>query len=600
MGKLATAITNFLEGFGFGRRIKEWFIDLIEGIEKETALEFQPLAKLVTTDLGELPEIQKMFNKILSGKGQSGIIASGGFAAQMGMGAASGLLAPISRQLNYGVDFWLKTGRVDPAVAFAMMWRLPEAKSDLELGLKHLGWGNEMQGRWEKVLRPRLGVADLIRLERRGLMTLEEIFTEITAKGWETLDVQRLRLATEVQPTVQDLVNMAVREAFDPGQITALGLDQEIPGVFLAEAKKIGLSDAWAKKYWYAHWRLPSVGQAFQMLHRLRSGTTNTPFTETDLKGVLKALDISPAWRDRLQAISYLPMTRVDTRRLYDTGVIDEETVMSNYLDVGYNPDTADKLTEWTVRDKQSAKKSITQAAIIKAFKQGTYTLAQAEAALVTIGFDDIEAGFYVSLAAFEIEQAKVKDALSGIEFLYVEGEINSTDVYGRLGTLNIASERIASFIEIWDIKREKKIRLASRAELDDFYLNEIIDDNTYRAELVKKRYPVNLIDWFVAKLDIKNVALAQAEADRARLEQERLQDRTTVSVYSIAKASLDVNIAELKVVLAEIKVSVLEATTPEQKSELEERTVDTKKLIAELNLEKANLRHDLEQALGD
>ena len=51
------------------------------------------------------------------------------------------------------------------------------------------------------------------------------------------------------------------------------------------------------------------------MLHR---GVIDT----AELDMLLRAQDVMPFWRDRLTAIAYRPLTRVDVRRMYKQGVL--------------------------------------------------------------------------------------------------------------------------------------------------------------------------------------------------------------------------------------------------------------------------------------
>ncbi|GAH79863.1 unnamed protein product, partial [marine sediment metagenome] len=74
-------------------------------------------------------------------------------------------------------------------------------------------------------------------------------------------------------------------------------------------AGKKGLSKEWSERYWAAHWNLPSPQQGFEMLHR---GVINV----SELNMLLRALDVMPFWRDKLTAIAFRRLTRVDIRRM--------------------------------------------------------------------------------------------------------------------------------------------------------------------------------------------------------------------------------------------------------------------------------------------
>ncbi|GAI69295.1 unnamed protein product, partial [marine sediment metagenome] len=84
-----------------------------------------------------------------------------------------------------------------------------------------------------------------------------------------------------------------------------------------------------------------SILQGFEMLHR-------DVITPEQLNSLFMATDIMPWWREKLQAISYSPLTRVDVRRVFKMGIIDREQVYRTYLDLGYNEEKAEWLTSFT------------------------------------------------------------------------------------------------------------------------------------------------------------------------------------------------------------------------------------------------------------
>jgi hypothetical protein len=121
-------------------------------------------------------------------------------------------------------------------------------------------------------------------------------------------------------PPVADIITMAVREAFTPEIAARFGQYQDLPPDFVQWVGKKGLSREWAERYWAAHWSLPSPQQGFEMLHR-------NIISKEELQLLLRALDIMPFWRDKLIQSAYEPLTRIDTRRMYQLGVLNEPQV---------------------------------------------------------------------------------------------------------------------------------------------------------------------------------------------------------------------------------------------------------------------------------
>lgn len=140
-------------------------------------------------------------------------------------------------------------------------------------------------------------------------------------------------------PTVPDMVRFAVREVYNPPLRKALGYEAEYPVDFTDEAAKHGLSETYAKQYWWAHWRLPSARQGYQMLWRKE-------IDKAELFQLLKALDYPLLWRQRLLNIAYLKPGRIDLKRLLRHGIYTRAQVKEGYQAIGYNVDDAESLTQ--------------------------------------------------------------------------------------------------------------------------------------------------------------------------------------------------------------------------------------------------------------
>lgn len=175
----------------------------------------------------------------------------------------------------------------------------------------------------------------------RGLIDEATAADHLSRAGFSGLAKQALLDLRFYVPPPTDLIRMSVREVFDPNARARLTLDADFPDAFARYAALHGISEEWARNYWAMHWDLPSPSQGYEMLHR-------GLISEQELANLLKALDYAPVWRDKLQAISYSPITRVDLRRLYKAGVISEEDVFRGYKALGYDPEKARWLTDYT------------------------------------------------------------------------------------------------------------------------------------------------------------------------------------------------------------------------------------------------------------
>lgn len=181
----------------------------------------------------------------------------------------------------------------------------------------------------------------------RGEISAAELDGLLKALDYAPVWRPRLRAISEAIPALQDMIRFAVREAYSPAQVQSLGLDDDFPAVFASEAARHGLSAENARYYWRAHWRLPSALQGYRMLWR-------GLITEAELDALLKALDYPAKWRENLAAIAHVVPGRIDLKRMFRLGLIDEPELRRGYVRIGYAPADADRMAEVAIAESSS------------------------------------------------------------------------------------------------------------------------------------------------------------------------------------------------------------------------------------------------------
>lgn len=244
-------------------------------------------------------------------------------------------------------------------------------------------------------------------------------------------------------PPVADIITMAVREAFTPAIAARFGQYEDFPADFAKYAAQKGLSREWAERYWAAHWSLPSPQQGFEMLHR---GIVN----EVELLMLMKALDIMPFWRDKLMQMSYKRLTRVDVRRMYREGVLDEREVYESYLSLGYDETNAGRMSEFTIKQTLSSLSKFTVSDVTKAYTQRKIDKAETISLLRMLGIRSDDINFLVSTADYKREWALTDAKISGIRNLYKKRVYDANQTRDKLSRLNLPSEQIDAYMEQW------------------------------------------------------------------------------------------------------------------------------------------------------
>jgi len=240
-------------------------------------------------------------------------------------------------------------------------------------------------------------------LTNREIISEGEYIDHLRRQGFSEENARGVAKLREQIPGPSDLVRMAVREAFDPGLAASLGYVTALPGDFAEWMRKRGYGEQWAERYWWAHWDLPSPAQGFEMYHRIPE------FTETELRTLLKVLDIPPLWHDRFIKIAYNPISRIDIRRAWNTGVITERSeLVRRNQDLGYSPEDSEFMADFVIKlhsevDDGGELRQATQAQVIASYKRGIIDHEGALEMLMDLRYPEDVAELLLATADFDL-----------------------------------------------------------------------------------------------------------------------------------------------------------------------------------------------------
>lgn len=319
---------------------------------------------------------------------------------------------------------------------------------------------------------------DLIAWQLRIDPTLTGLDNELRKTGIHPNYFDTYKTLAYPIPPVQDLITMAVREAFTPEIAGRFGQYEGLPEAYVEAAAKKGLTKEWAERYWAAHWSLPSIQQGFGMLHRGIIG-------QADLNLLMRALDIMPFWRDKLMALSFKPLTRVDVRRMHLLGTLDEGGVKRAYLDVGYNDRNAGLMTDFTVRYNRRSLAGFTTRDAIAAYINRYIEAGQATAILRDIGTKAAEIPNIMRLASFKRDWNSKDEAIKAIRNRYTKGLRNAAQTRSALTQQNLAGDYVSTLMAQWEPSAEaERVATFTNAQTLKLFGMKLIDETRARKEL--------------------------------------------------------------------------------------------------------------------
>lgn len=432
-------------------RITGSFEDLLEHYEQELKIPLKPFFEEVLKNPELPPEIRKLIEEAKDPQQ---------FAMSTALAAAAGIA-------------------VIPALSAAMSGGIDRVR----------------QGSMQKFKPSLLSVDEVIGAYWRGNITAEILYEELDKHGYD--DDKKLLIA-EVRryiPNPQDLIQFTVRDVFREDVVKKYGYDQDFDKIFedlKPWLRSVGMDEDVMRMYWRAHWALPSVTQAFEMLHR-------GEIKLDDIRELLRISDVAPSWIDPLIQIAYAPYTRVDVRRMYDAGVIDKSAVMRAYLDLGYDDKHAENLTAWTVAEAMSMEKDLSKAEILTAYAQGALSVGDTENSLIDMGYDAEEAKLILSIQDYKIESKILGREKRILINRFARGDLVVEDLKKGLQGLGLSEREITITVEEAHTKIKEKIATPTKVDLIKWLDKGIISKDAFMSDMRLKGYSQAHIENYIA-----------------------------------------------------------------------------------------------------
>ncbi|GAH72699.1 unnamed protein product, partial [marine sediment metagenome] len=178
-------------------------------------------------------------------------------------------------------------------------------------------------------------------------------------------------------------INDALAEGTDYGPQSFaswyLGARKDYTTTFERTAASQGLTKYWAMKFWEAHWKLPDVGLARELLFRTEQVTPEM------FRSILRWQDYPPDLLEAITEIAYNPLPRVDVRRMHLRGVLPIPDLFVGYLHLGYSPVNAARMTAFTVLMNAETKYRAAINAIRGAYVHGVIDLETAQEMMLEV-----------------------------------------------------------------------------------------------------------------------------------------------------------------------------------------------------------------------
>lgn len=577
-------------GEGLGRFAGSFLVHTLDHLAPELVSAIGPFIDDLLA-IGNLPPgFRSMLQELREAQGQGAAGILGGLGMTAGSTAVGSVISTLMSPATYWLNEKMRPGRVSPGDAYSLLWRGEIDPVTLVKHLSEQGWEDKIITGFQEIARPRSSSGELIASMWRGILSDEEVATELQKRGYQPSDIGLALDLAQLIPGPGDLITMAVREAWRDDVAAKYGLDQDYVPEFGQWMEKQGYSEDWSRRWWRAHWQLPGIVRAQEMLWR-------TDMNTDDYKEFLRFADVPATWRTWLTEIAYRTYTRVDIRRMHAMGVLDDDEILTAYTDYGYDAVKAANMAEFTIRYNQGEERTATKAEILKGYRLGVLTRGEAKGALVGLDIAAATADYYLALEDYRRIEEIADEEIAVVQDLYIAGEIDKSTATARLASLGLTSGRMALLFERWDIRRAAKINRPSKADLELWVKQDILDEGTYRSEMDKRGYGAVYVGLYYSSILLDQEQAARVEEERAAKEAERIREAEEKTAYQLAKAEIDYQIAQERLHLQQLKTAVTLYARREEVDEIMASIEELQFDIAHIEVEITGKRTAIQEA---
>lgn len=464
--------------------------DFTEEFESDLISIIQPFIDTIV-NTPEIPEyIKKPIREAATGKHQAGLAVLALIIPALSAGLEQGIGGPVGRITEAVFDQFLKSRLLDPGTLVALKQRGLVDTNKFRVLMWKNGLNDDAIEALVQLAIPLFDDSTLTTLYWKQEISQDYVISILKKKGYTDEQIPLWFDARTLIPSPNDLVSMAVREAFNDATSRQFGYDEDYPSDAAEWAEKGGMKPEWFKRYWRAHWSLPGLVQVREMFHRgiIDEGIVNV---------YLKAADYPVFWRKSIIEWMYQEITRVDVRRIYDLGLIGPEEVFERYLKLGYNAEDAGLMTEWTVAEYSDAERQLTKTDILNMYQAGILDENESTIYLTALGFRNDDIALLLAHRELKRQEAWESSIIKIVKDMFIGGIIDETEVFIELGKLDTPANFIEQSLSVWRLEKKRKVVVPTTTQLRDMVLGEVISIDEFNAEMANRGYSEKYINWY-------------------------------------------------------------------------------------------------------
>jgi hypothetical protein len=455
----------------------------------------QPVMTNLLNNPGIPDDVKESIRVVQAEKGESGFIGKLAVWIYTIRAGIFGGLGPIQRFAEYNADKSLRSFLPDVSSLGFMRFIGLMSEEGFQNSMAQLGVHDKLIPLYLELAKRLPNNGEIIQGFWRGTISDSDFSAMLKRQGYDEKTIELYRELSKQLPPLSDLIRMLVRDAFNDSAANQYGYDEDFPQEINEFFEKQGYDAAWAKRYWRAHWNLPSPNQAYEMLHR---GLID----RGDMENLLRISDYPKFWREKLMDISYNVMTRVDVRRLLQSGLMDEARALDTYKKMGYTPEDAELLTQFAMQGISQDEKDLTKTDVLNLYEEGLLDKGTTAGNLVKMGYDNEEADEILQLSDIAIAKSTRSDLVNFTKEKFLAKKVDENTARNELAQIGLKQQSVDRYLLNWSRATEVESAVPGLADIKKWYLLDYIDEQKFRAYLAQHRHTEENIGLYVKQLN--------------------------------------------------------------------------------------------------
>ena len=259
--------------------------------------------------------------------------------------------------------------------------------------------------------------SELRTMVHRGVKTWPEVKDALQKSLMHTEYLDAFEAAVPSIPSVSDLIRFAVREAYPDAETFTQHYAKMSEWM-----SKIGYDQYFADASWTAHWIIPSIGQADDMLHR-------GMITEEQHTGLYILNDIRPEDIENLRALTWGLPGRIEARWMFRWGEIDATDLRDFLVKSGLDPQYADAAARAMAKNQFLSDINRQVANIKGDYARGYSVEATLRSDLATLGMRSDIVEYHVVDALADRVRAIHDEELRTLRAQYARGALTMAEI---------------------------------------------------------------------------------------------------------------------------------------------------------------------------